>query len=259
MKKVTGIGGVFFKSTNIPVLKDWYRDHLGFQTHDWGASFVWGHTDPNKKGVGRTEWSPFKADSNHFAPGTAPFMVNYRVHDLRQLMDALAKDGVQPVGEIGEYDYGKFGWIVDPEGRKIELWEPVDDGLGDAPQPWTDRVTGLGGITFVSENPGATKEWYKRHLDIGDYFQWNDLSNPENPGITIWSPTEKESIFFQQSNKPYLFHYRVKDVAGLLEKLKAEGVKASDKYEQLPHGKFAWVFDPEGTKMALWEPGPNFK
>lgn len=253
MKKVIGIGGVFFKSKNVSAIKDWYRDHLGFKTTDWGATFVWGDKDPSK-GNRRTEWSPFKEDSDYFAPGNAPFMINYLVHDLRQLMDQLKKDGVQVVGEISEYDYGKFAHIMDLDGRKIELYEPSASGFDDGAEPWTDRVTGLGGVFFVSENPDATKEWYKKHLDIGDTFPWRDLNNPSIDAMTVWAPLEKESLFFDQSNKPYMFNYRVTNIVALLEKLKAEGVKTSNGHEQMPHGKFAWVWDPEGTKSALWEP-----
>lgn len=254
MKKVTGIGGVFFKSKNVPVLKDWYRDHLGFRTTQWGASFVWGDIDPANTGICRTEWSPFKEDTNHYEPSKEPFMINYRVHDLRQLMEALKSEGVPQIGTLDEYEYGKFAWIMDLDGRKIELWEPVDDKFGDPPPLWTDRVTGLGGIFFVSKDPEATKAWYKKHLDVTETYRWRDLANPKVEGQTIWAPLEKDSMFFQNSNKPYMFNYRVKDLVGLMEKLKAEGVKTSDGYEQMPHGKFAWVWDPEGTKSALWEP-----
>ncbi|HZY81420.1 MAG TPA: VOC family protein [Cyclobacteriaceae bacterium] len=254
MKKVTGIGGVFFKSKNVPALKEWYRDHLGFRTTEWGASIIWGDIDPHNKSICRTEWSPFKEDSDYYAPSTEPFMINYRVHDLRQLMDSFKSEGVQVVGELQEYDYGKFAHILDPEKRKIELWEPVDEGFGDAPPLWNERVTGLGGVFFVSKNPEATKEWYSKHLGVLDTFRWRDLANPSVEGQTVWAPLEKDSMFFQNSNKPYMFNYRVKDLVALLGKLKAEGVKTSDDFEQMPHGKFAWVWDPEGTKSALWEP-----
>src|SRR5687768_16573616 len=100
MKKVTGIGGVFFKTPDVQRLKDWYRDHLGFQVTQWGATFTWGDPDEKKKTVSRTEWSPFKAESDYYAPSTLPYMINYRVHDLEKLLDVLSKEGVQVVGDM---------------------------------------------------------------------------------------------------------------------------------------------------------------
>jgi predicted enzyme related to lactoylglutathione lyase len=254
MKKVTGIGGIFFKSRNVPALRKWYRDHLGFRTTDWGASFIWNETDPSITALGRTEWSPFKDDTDYFNPGTEPFMINYRVHDLRRLIDTLKSENVQIAGGIEDTDYGKFAWIMDNEGRKIELWEPPMADSGETPPTWTDRVTGLGGVFFKSNDPQAAKDWYKKHLDVGEHFSWKDVTNPAADARTVWSPLEPGSMFFEQSDKPYMFNYRVKDLPGLMEKLKKEGVKTSEGFETYPHGKFAWAFDPEGTKMALWEP-----
>lgn len=254
MKRVTGIGGVFFKAKNVVELNNWYRDHLGFRTTEWGAVFTWRDVDPSVKAVGQTVWNAFKQESNYFSPSTEPFMINYRVHDLRQLIDALTTEGVQIAGDVQEFEYGKFGWIIDIDGRKIELWEPpVEDG-GEAPPAWTDRVTGLGGVFFKSNNPEATRQWYKKHLDVNEYFSWKDVTNPALNAMTVWAPLEPGSMFFEQSDKPYMFNYRVKDLPNLLETLKKEGVKTSAGFETHPHGKFAWAFDPEGTKMALWEP-----
>jgi predicted enzyme related to lactoylglutathione lyase len=128
MKKVTGIGGVFFKSDDPGKLKDWYKNHLGLQTTEYGCTFFWHPLDdPNLKA--RTEWSVFKKDTKYFEPGKKEFMINFRVHDLKALISELKKEGVDVVGEIEEYEYGKFGWIMDPNGNKIELWEPVDEVL----------------------------------------------------------------------------------------------------------------------------------
>ena len=128
MKRVTGIGGVFFKSDKPDELKDWYRDHLGLNTDQWGATFQW-HPIGDTKHKARTQWSLFKKDSDYFKPSEKEFMMNYRVENLKELLEVLEKEGVQVVGKMEEYDYGKFGWIVDPEGNKIELWEPVDEVL----------------------------------------------------------------------------------------------------------------------------------
>ena len=124
MKRVTGIGGVFFKSKDPKALGAWYREHLGIDVQDWGgAAFAWKGPD-NPEGIGTTVWSPFQADTQYFAPSAAPFMINYRVEDVRALLAVLRTEGVQIEGEVQESEFGTFGWIVDPEGNKLELWQP---------------------------------------------------------------------------------------------------------------------------------------
>jgi predicted enzyme related to lactoylglutathione lyase len=118
MKRVTGIGGIFFKAKDAPALQAWYKRHLGVDVQDWGgASFDW-------TGAGTTAWAINPAESKQFAPSSAPFMVNYRVADLRGLVKALKEEGCQVLEKIDESDFGKFGWVIDPEGNKVELWEP---------------------------------------------------------------------------------------------------------------------------------------
>jgi predicted enzyme related to lactoylglutathione lyase len=130
MKRVTGLGGVFFKASDPKKLKEWYGKHLGLPIDDYGASFRWiDINQPHAKAPALTAWSPFPADTRHFAPSEKPFMFNYRVENLVELMKVLKEEGVQMVGEIEEYSYGKFAWILDLEGNKIELWEPIDDGF----------------------------------------------------------------------------------------------------------------------------------
>ena len=127
-KRVTGLGGVFFKSTNPTALKQWYKDHLEIDSGDHGAMFNWRHhDDPNKEG--NTVWSVFPDDTNYFKPGSREFMFNYRVENLVELLQVLKKEGVEIVGDIEEYPYGKFGWIMDPDGNKIELWEPLNEKI----------------------------------------------------------------------------------------------------------------------------------
>lgn len=122
-KRVTGVGGVFFKAINPVALKDWYAKHLGLNTDDYGATFWW--KDQNGLDCS-TQWSVFKQDSSYFAPSEKPFMQNFRVENLAILISNLQKEGVTIVGEIQSFDYGKFAWIMDIEGNKIELWEPFD-------------------------------------------------------------------------------------------------------------------------------------
>lgn len=125
MKRVTGIGGLFFKCKDPEETKKWYKKHLGIKSGQYGGTFEWRHAgDASKKGF--TAWGPFSSDTEYFKPSEAEFMYNYRVADLEKLLEVLEKEGVEIIGEIEEYDYGKFGWIMDPDGRKIELWEPID-------------------------------------------------------------------------------------------------------------------------------------
>jgi len=124
MKRVTGIGGIFFKAEDPKTLGDWYRRHLGINVEEWGgAAFRW-KTDENPEGAGTTIWSPFKADTDYFAPSSASFMINYRVADLVALLAKLRAEGCQVVDKVEDSEYGKFGWVIDPEGNKIELWQP---------------------------------------------------------------------------------------------------------------------------------------
>jgi predicted enzyme related to lactoylglutathione lyase len=123
MRRVTGIGGIFFKSRDPKALTEWYRVHLGLQPEDWGGvAFRW--TDDNPSGKGTTIWNPFPADTKCFEPSASSFVINYRVADLRALNAALKAEGCKVEGEIQESEFGKFGWVIDPEGNKIELWEP---------------------------------------------------------------------------------------------------------------------------------------
>ncbi|WP_435624397.1 VOC family protein [Flagellimonas sp.] len=122
-KRVTGIGGIFFKAKNPDHIKTWYKEHLGIPTDNYGWSFWWKDADGNDC---MTQWSPFNEDTKYFNPSEKQFMMNYRVENLKELLEVLKSEGVQVIDKVEEYDYGKFGWIVDPEGNKIELWEPVD-------------------------------------------------------------------------------------------------------------------------------------
>ncbi|OIQ29306.1 MAG: glyoxalase [Bacteroidetes bacterium MedPE-SWsnd-G2] len=121
--RVTGIGGFFFKTENPNDLKSWYGKHLGLPVDQYGCTFWWKDKEGNDCS---TQWSPFPKDTKYFSPSDKPFMMNFRVENLVELLEVLKKEGVTVVGEIEEYDYGKFGWILDPEGNKLELWEPVD-------------------------------------------------------------------------------------------------------------------------------------
>jgi predicted enzyme related to lactoylglutathione lyase len=125
LKKVTGIGGIFFKCKDPKKLRAWYQTNLGFNTNDYGAVFEWRQgADTVKKGF--TQWSPFNEKTKYFEPSTKEFMINYRVENLDVLLVQLKNNGVTITDSVETVDYGKFVHIMDLEGNKIELWEPND-------------------------------------------------------------------------------------------------------------------------------------
>ena len=124
MQKVMGIGGIFFKATDKAVLAAWYRDNLGVPVDDtWGgAVFSWTDNDPEKNA--HTVWSPFAADTTYFEPSTKGFMVNFRVANLDAMLAQLRANGCDVVDKIEASDFGRFGWVMDPDGNRVELWQP---------------------------------------------------------------------------------------------------------------------------------------
>ncbi len=128
MKKVTGIGGVFFKCKDPDKIKEWYSKNLGFDTDQYGSTFEFRTSEtPDKKAY--LQWSPFKDDTTYFNPSEKEFMINYRVNNIEQLVQEFKGNGVEVCDEIETYEYGKFVHIMDPEGNKIELWEPIDSAF----------------------------------------------------------------------------------------------------------------------------------
>lgn len=133
--KVTGIGGIFFRSDDPTQTRKWYRDHLGLATDDFGSVFEFRNANRPEE-INYLRWSPFDEGTDYFDPSQKPFMINYRVQNLEGMVKNLRKNGVTILDDIAEYPYGKFLHIMDPEGNKIELWEPVDSVL-----------TEMGGVT----------------------------------------------------------------------------------------------------------------
>jgi predicted enzyme related to lactoylglutathione lyase len=122
MQQVTGIGGIFFKARDPALMAAWYRTHLGLSNEDGCGEFIWReHDHPDE--VGRTVWSLFPADTDYFGPASTSFMINYRVANLDAMLEQLKNAGVS-VDKVVDYDYGRFAWLSDPEGNRIELWEP---------------------------------------------------------------------------------------------------------------------------------------
>ena len=128
MRRVTGIGGIFFKAKDPKALLAWYHTHLGIDAASWGGkAFDWKGPD-NPTGEGTTAWAVFDAAGTGFAPSTSQFMINYRVENLHELLAALRAEGCSVDDKVEESDFGKFGWVMDPEGNRVELWEPPPGG-----------------------------------------------------------------------------------------------------------------------------------
>ena len=124
MKRVTGIGGIFFNARDPITLRAWYKAHLGIDVQEWGgAAFTWTHAE-GKAFPGTTIWSIGSAEGDQFAPSSATFMINYRVDDLHALVKVLREEGCNVLDKIDDSEYGKFAWVIDPEGNKVELWQP---------------------------------------------------------------------------------------------------------------------------------------
>lgn len=126
--KVTGIGGIFFFSENPKELKEWYGENLGLALDDYGSVFEFRNAN-NPEEINYLRWAAFKKGHKHFEPSNKEFMINYRVQNIEGLIKKLSENNVTVIGEIASYDYGKFVHIMDPEGTKIELWEPIDSVL----------------------------------------------------------------------------------------------------------------------------------
>ncbi|MBC7828772.1 MAG: VOC family protein [Chitinophagaceae bacterium] len=126
MKRVTSIGGIFFKCRNPAAIREWYAKHLGLNTDEYGTNFEWRQAgDSSRKGF--TLWGTFSQNTKYFEPSGKDFMINYRVENLGSLVEQLKKEGVTITDEIQSVEYGKFVHILDSEGNKIELWEPNDE------------------------------------------------------------------------------------------------------------------------------------
>ena len=137
-KKVTGIGGIFFKSKNPEETKDWYKKNLGFVIDEYGSMFESRNVEqPDQKEY--LQWSPLDKDTDYFNPSDKEFMINYRVENMEEFVKALKKNGVNVLDDIESYDYGKFVHILDPENNKIELWELVDNAFTKPDQDETTK------------------------------------------------------------------------------------------------------------------------
>jgi len=128
MKRVIGIGGIFFKAKNPKALADWYQKHLGLPIDKSFGGFAFQWNAPSKRPQkGYTIWSPFEEDTEYMKPSNKSYMFNFIVDDLERLMQQLQSENIEQVNQITDTEFGKFAWIMDPEGNKVELWEPREE------------------------------------------------------------------------------------------------------------------------------------
>ncbi len=251
---VTGLGGIFFKCRDPGALGAWYAEHLGLEAHPGGGvRFTWRETGgPAAWSV----WGPFPESTDYFDPSPKPYMINYRVADLDALLERLRAASERVDDEVYESEDGRFGWVMDPEGGRVELWEPAEPSV--EPPLHRGPVTGLGGLFFKSDDPTALKRWYAERLGIvpGDDgyvgFRWEERDG--TPGFTAWEAFPADTDYFDPSDRPFMIDFRVRGLDAALERLRASGVWVDPKVERYDYGSFGWILDPEGTRIELWEP-----
>jgi predicted enzyme related to lactoylglutathione lyase len=226
--KVTGIGGFFFKVGDLEAFQGWYREHLGIPFDEGGGwSFLWRDRETSEQ-VGRTVWGPFSSETRYFDPSEREFMFNFRVDDLEAVLSELKEAGVQVMEKVETYEYGRFGWALDPQGNKIEFWEPAgeQDAKLRLARRWFEEM------------------WSKPDLDLADELV--DLSyDPEWVGIEAKGPEQiKREIRYFRSVFPDL-QYVVEDYA-------VQDDRVWVRYKGTgTHLGTAWGFEPTGKWVSF--------
>jgi predicted enzyme related to lactoylglutathione lyase len=264
MKRVTGLGGIFFKAKDPKALAKWYDENLGIPFgKNLYNSFSWRENDVPSS-LGRTEFGIFADNTEYFNPSEKQLMLNFRVDNLELLLQALKEEGANVQDKIDRYGYGNFGWVMDPEGNKIELWEPLESGFGEEENAVIERmksmsrVTGIGGIFFKASNQLKLMDWYQKHLginfsDAAKSFNWCEVYDKSKMGTTVFSIFKDTTRYFDPSKKDFMINLRVNNLDSLLNDLEKKGIKRVTDIEKYDYGNFGWIMDPEGNKIELWE------
>jgi len=260
---ITGIGGVFLKSPDPKSQAKWYEDNfgIGFGSNLY-FSFKWRRANDTAD-VCRTDFCFFNENSDYFSPSERSIMLNLRVQDLDAALDYLRKKKVNVFDKTEEHEYGKFGWIVDPDGTKIELWQPIEAGFADLhlDSDLKGDITGLGGVFIKTKNLQNIKLWYKEMLGIdfdagsnSHVFHWKNYKQTRPSGMTVFAFFEDSSKYFDPSSSEFMINLRVRNLSEFMDKAKIAGVQRVGEIEVYSYGKFAWIIDPDGRKVELWEP-----
>jgi len=259
--KILGFGGIFIRSDDPKFQARWNEDHLGigFGTNLY-FSFKWREME-RRDSVCRTDLCFFGKDSKYFEPSQKDLMLNLRVENLELALDFLRKNGVHVMEKTESHEYGKFGWLLDPENNKIELWEPVEAGFGDLSVKPDLRlnVTGIGGVFIRSLDPNLLSKWYRDMLGIPFennmyVFKWREYDNSEEEAYTVFSFFDDSTDYFKPSDSGFMVNFRVKDLDIFLERLAKSEIRVISDIVSYPYGKFGWIMDEEGRKIELWEP-----
>jgi predicted enzyme related to lactoylglutathione lyase len=245
-------------------MREWYSKHLGLADKGQGVMLPWReHDDPQKEHV--TVWTVFPASTKYFDP---PLMINYIVDDMDALLDRLKQEGVKIDAKRMNESFGRFAWIYDLDGNKIELWQPLSAGGPEtqSSQPEKSkppvkieqrgRILGIGGVFFKSANRDQMREWYSKNLGLADKGQgvmlpWREHDDPQKEHVTVWTVFPASTKYF---DPPLMINYIVDDMDALLDRLKQEGVKIDAKRMNESFGRFAWIYDLDGNKIELWQP-----
>ncbi|WP_420634474.1 VOC family protein [Candidatus Palauibacter sp.] len=250
---VVGIAGLFIACPDPARVREWYGRHLGLRFSEGeGAGFFWREPDSGRLAVSQLDFLDETTSSFH--PGTQPFMVRYRVRNLGSLADTLRAGGDLTIR------HGRVGGIIDPDGQRVELLE-ADEPPGRSVDH--GRVQGIGGVFFRSPDPASLKTWYaKLGIRPGpDGYVTFPASSPDgSETFTAWEIFPSDTTYFdsrgEPSPHPYMLNLRVADLDGLVEGLRTAGVWVDPNIESYDYGKFAWIVDPVGARVELWEPAP---
>jgi predicted enzyme related to lactoylglutathione lyase len=259
--KILGFGGIFIRSADPKFQARWYEDHLGI---GFGSnlyfSFKWREME-RRDSVCRTDLCFFGKDSKYFEPSQKDLMLNLRVEDLDRALDFLRKSGAQVMEKTETHEYGKFGWLLDPENNKIELWEPVEAGFGDLNVKPDLRlnVTGIGGVFIKSRDPNLLSKWYRDMLGIAFennmyVFKWREYDKSDEEAYTVFSFFNDTTDYFNPSDSDFMINFRVNDIDIFLERLAKSEIRVISDIQSFPYGKFGWFMDEESRKIELWEP-----
>jgi predicted enzyme related to lactoylglutathione lyase len=256
MADATGIGGIFFRADDPDALSDWYEEHFGLHRDEYG-SVVWGWRgwdDPEQRGG--TVWSIFEDDTDYFGPGGQSFMVNLRVENLDEMLADLADAGIEPVKEPESFEYGRFAWVEDPEGHRIELWEPPDDfafeptfGRTESEGPIHQRARPTLGVRDVPTSAAFYKEVLQFDLDVIQ----------DEPAAFALLRNGAARIALTESMDPAVADFaavyiETSDVRAVYKRCRDHDVEIAVDIEAHPWGTIDFVVvDPDGHRIAVGE------
>ena len=253
--RVTGIGGLFFRCADPDALREWYAAELGLEADPGGG--IWFEWTDLAGRPARTAIGPFPESTEYFVPGTQPFMVNYRVDDIDALLARLGEMDEQVIDPVLETDDGRFAWVIDPDGQKVELWEP--SGSGDVAAARAGEATGIGGVFFKSADPAALEDWYRTRLGIEPddagyvVFSWRKADGAN--AYLSWAVFDAGTDYFDPSDFPLMINLRVRDLDAVRDRLETAGTVLVDpEIQEFEYGRFGWIVDPAGIRIELWEP-----